>query len=159
MLLAMGSFTAPPAFADAPITVVQNPDFGDQFVVPGSANVRIGSYSFAAAEDTGGVRVITVMITTGWRASTYYQNLKLVVGGVRFGDTIAVVADGTTYAFTGDLFTIPAGSTIEVDVYADILSTAAGNMTPATSLRDCMGTTEFFTVVRCGDGQGLAVEE
>ena len=57
-----------------------------------------------------------------------------MVNGTQFGTTQGVVTGGTTYSFSGSAFNIPAGQTVNVDVYADTLSLRRVVFIPATAL-------------------------
>jgi hypothetical protein len=63
-----------------------------------------------------------------------------LVNGTQFGTTQGVVSGNTNYSFSGSAFNIPAGSTVNVDVYADTLSAATGTYSPATALVNFTGT-------------------
>jgi len=121
--------------------VSQNNALGTQNVSAGTTGLRIGSYAFSASSAEG-VNVNTVTITLGSStlAPAAFQNLKLLVNGTQFGTTQGVVSQGTNYSFSGSAFNIPAGSTVNVDVYADTLSAATGTYSPATQLIGFTGT-------------------
>lgn len=107
-------------------------------ITPGSAFQPIGSY-WVYAPSNEGVSFNTFTLNAGQNASEF-QNLKLYVGASPFGSIQATVGNGGVYTFTGTPVTIPAGSYTEVDVYADVLSNAAGNTTNATTLTGCTAT-------------------
>jgi hypothetical protein len=63
-----------------------------------------------------------------------------MVNGTQFGSTQPTVsASAVTYSFSGTPFTVPAGGTTVVGVYADVLSGATLNMAPV-SLNNYSGT-------------------
>lgn len=132
------------SFAAPLLTVTKNAAFGNQTVTMNSANAEIGSFSFTASSASG-VQVNTVSVqaypngTQGRTADI--QNLKLMIGGAQFGTTQGVVADQGTYTFSGSPFTVPAGGTKYVNIYADVLSSATSSTpNPATALVGCSGT-------------------
>lgn len=132
------------------LTVALNNTLGSQNVSAGTTNLRIGSYALSASS-VEGVNVNTVSIQPAPGQSVtpaLFQNLKLFVNGTQFGVAQAVVNNSTTYSFSGIAFNIPAGSTVNVDVYADTLSTASGTYAPATSLVSYSGTggTSFASI-------------
>jgi hypothetical protein len=104
----------------------------------GSANTKIGSYALTASS-VEGVYLASITIAVGSSAASSFQNLKVVVGNSQFGLAQKVVASNGIYTFPGPSFTVPAGSTINIDVYADILSTA-NSMATATTLNGCVAT-------------------
>jgi hypothetical protein len=124
------------------LTVSANNALGTQNVSAGTTNIRIGSYAFSASSAEG-VNVNTVSVqlepTTTINPVNAFQNLKLMVNGTQFGTTQGVVNANTVYSFSGNAFNVPAGQTVNVDVYADSLSAASGTYTPATSLNGYTG--------------------
>jgi hypothetical protein len=115
------------------ISASQNIAFANQTTTVGAANVRIGSYVFAAGASEP-VRVSGISIGTG--NGIALQNLKIMSGGVPVGQTMQNISAGSgTYMFSIQPSTIPAGGSATYDVYADIMS--AGSMAPATSLIGC----------------------
>ena len=130
------------------LSVSQNNALGTQSVSAGTTNLKIGSYAFSASSAEGvNVNTVTVKLTPNSTVSAF-QNLKLFVNGTQFGTTQGVLSGETNYAFSGTAFNVPAGQTVNVDVYADTLSAATGTYTPATSLVGYSGTgaTSFTSV-------------
>jgi len=130
------------------LSVSQNNALGTQSVSAGTTNLKIGSYAFSASSAEGvNVNTVTVKLTPDSTLSAF-QNLKLFVNGTQFGTTQGVLSGETNYAFSGTAFNVPAGQTVNVDVYADTLSAATGTYTPATSLVGYSGTgaTSFTSV-------------
>ena len=119
------------------LTVAQNAGLGTQTVAVGSKGVKIGSYAFSASS-AGGVNVNTVSValnpSSTVSSAAQFSNLKVLVNGTQFGQTAGSVSNATTYSFSGSAFNIPAGQTVDVDVYADTLATAPINYVPATAL-------------------------
>jgi len=116
------------------LNVSQNNALGAQNVSAGATGIRIGSYAFSASSAEGvNVNTVTVQLTPN-SSTAAFQNLKLLVNGTQFGTTQGVVSGQAQYSFSGAAFNIPAGQTVNVDVYADALSAAAGTFSPATAL-------------------------
>ncbi len=116
------------------LAVSQNNALGTQNVSAGTTGIKIGSYAFSASSAEGvNVNTVSVQLTPG-NTTAAFQNLKLLVNGTQFGTTQGVVSGNTTYSFSGAAFNIPAGQTVNVDVYADSLSAATGTYSPATAL-------------------------
>jgi hypothetical protein len=130
------------------LSVSANNALGSQNVSAGTTNLKIGSYAFSASSAEGvNVNTVTVELTPNSTVSAF-QNLKLFVNGTQFGTTSGVLSGKTNYSFSGTAFNVPAGQTVNVDVFADTLSAATGTYTPATSLVGYSGTgaTSFTSV-------------
>ena len=144
------------------LTVTKNSAYGNQTVTPNSTNVHIGSYSFTASSASGiQINTVGIKVAKNGSGSNDFQNLKVMIGGTQFGTTQGVVADASTYTFSGSPFTVPAGQTTYVDVYADILS-GATSTSPSTSLSGCSGTSVVsYSAVSCPstatDGQNVTI--
>jgi hypothetical protein len=131
------------------LAVTQNNALGAQTVSAGTANLNIGAYSFTASSAEG-VNVNNVSVTLSPNgpglsqnaASTVFQNLKIMVNGVQFGTTFGTLTQGGKYTFSGTPFNVPEGSTVNVQVYADTLSSATTTteLSPATQLSGFTGT-------------------
>jgi hypothetical protein len=128
------------------LTVAQNNALGTQNVSAGTTNLKIGSYAFSASSAEG-VNLNTISVelapnsTNGWNGGfAAFQNLKLMANGVQFGTVQGVVSPNTVYSFSGSQLNVPAGQTVNIDVYADTLSNATGTYTNATALAGYSGT-------------------
>ena len=146
------------------LTVAQTSGYGNQTVTPNSTNVKIGSYAFTASSASG-VQINTVSVEAapnGTANSTAdFGNLKAMIGGTQFGTTQGVVTDKGTYTFSGSPFTVVAGQTTDVDIYADVLS-GASSQSPASSLTGCSGTgVVSYSAISCSTtavtGQNITV--
>jgi hypothetical protein len=132
-----------------------NNALGSQVVSAGTTNLRIGSFALSASS-AGGVNVNTVTMQLTPNATSgvpnEFQNLKLLVNGVQFGTTVGVTSSTGTYVFSGSPFNVPAGTTVNVDVYADTLSNATGTVNPATELTGLtgVGQTSYSSVSLVG---------
>jgi len=124
------------SLAASSVTVGQNTALGGQTVSAGVTNQEIGSYSLTASSAEG----LNVNNLTVQASSSDFQNLKVLVNGAQFGTTQGVVNGGTQYTFSGTPFSIPAGSTVNVNVYADTLSSATGLVSPASILTGLSAT-------------------
>jgi hypothetical protein len=122
------------------LNVTQNNALGSQNVSAGTTGIRIGSYAFSASSAEGvNVNTVSVELEPGTTTNSF-QNLKLLVNGTQFGTTQGVVTSTGIYSFSGPAFNVPAGQTVNVDVYADSLSAAAGSYPYATALTGYTGT-------------------
>jgi hypothetical protein len=146
------------------LTVAKSAGLGDQTVAVGAKQVEIGSYAFSASS-AGGVNVNTVSVeltpTLDATTPAAFSNLNVFANGVKLGQTAGSVSNGTTYSFSGN-FNIPAGQTVNVNVYADPLTTGPADYTPeATALVGYtgVGQTSFTSVSSNGlvNGQALHI--
>jgi hypothetical protein len=132
--------------ADSSLTVTQNNALGNQSVSAGVSSLKVGSYAFTASSAEG-VNINNVSIQMGGATASNskesFQNLKAVVNGVPFGTIYGTLSVGGIYTFSGTPFVVPAGQTVNVDVYADTLSNALssdGDVNPVTYLSGFSGT-------------------
>jgi peptidoglycan hydrolase-like protein with peptidoglycan-binding domain len=131
------------SLASTLLSVSANAAYGNQTVTPNSVGAHIGSYAFTASSASGvQINTLSLVAYPGNVAGTTsdIQNLRVMVNGAQYGNEYGVVADGGTYSFSGSPFTVAAGGTTYVDVYADVLSSAASSTTGASSLNGCSGT-------------------
>ena len=138
--------------AQSSLVVSANNALGTQNVSAGVSNLEIGSYAFTASSAEGvNVNNVTVTLSpsgagTGSTPSTVFQNLKLMVNGTQFGTTVGTLAQDSQHTFSGTPFEVPAGSTVDVNVYADTLSSATSSaagllqINPSTELTGFTGT-------------------
>ncbi len=128
------------SLAASSLTAAQNNALGTQTVSAGTPNVEIGSYSLAASSAEG-VNINNLTVQVGSASPVVFQNLKVMVNGAQFGTTQSTVAPSGQYTFSGAPFTVSAGNTVNVNVYADTLSSASGTTSGgATSLTGLSGT-------------------
>jgi hypothetical protein len=146
------------------LTAGQNNALGAQTIAAGATSQEIGSYALTASS-ADGVNVSNLSVGVGSLGTTNgtnsaFQNLKVMVNGTQFGTTQATVAPSAQYSFSGTPFLIPEGGTVDVNVYADTLSTATGTTSSATTLESVAGTgqTSFTSVSlpAAVPGQGLS---
>jgi hypothetical protein len=129
------------------LTPAVNNALGSQAVSAGTSNLRIGSYALSASSAEGvNINTVSIQLTpasTSWIGGSNdvaFQNLKLFVNGTQFGTTQSQLAPGSTYVFSGSAINVPAGQTVNVDVYADSLSNATGTYQYATALTGYTGS-------------------
>jgi len=115
------------ALATTPFTASQNTSVGTQTYVRGKVGARLASFSLSASSAEGiEVSSLTFNVNDGASGNNLkLQNLKVYVGGNQWGYTVSTVnTNNQTYSFSGvNPFTIPAGGSVIVDVYADVLQT------------------------------------
>lgn len=122
--------------ASASLTTAKSSALGDQTLAKNAAGLKIGSYALSASSAEG----VTVNNLSVIANGAIWSNLRLKIDGVQFGSTQGTVSSGTTYSFSGTPFSVPAGQTKYVDVYADSLSSASGAVSPASQLAGCSAT-------------------
>jgi len=133
-----------------PFVASQNTAVGAQTYVRGKSNARIASFSLSASSAEGiEVSSLTLNVDDGASGNNLkLQNLYVKVGNSTFGYTINNVnTNNQNYSFSGvNPFVIPAGGSVIVDVYADILQTSVtGNY---TSVIDLVGASAVGVVSR-----------
>ena len=109
--------------ATSPLTVTVNASFAAPTYVAGANATRVGSFVLTASSAEG-EKVSTLTFDKDSNANFDAQNLKVMVGGTQFGTAQAIVADAeTAMTFSGSSpILVPAGGSVVVDLYADILT-------------------------------------
>ena len=149
--------TPPPAGS---LNVTKNSSFTSQTVTPGTANNKIGSYSFTASPvEAMSVKMVDVSVPLASATPSPFQNLKLMINGAQFGATQGMVNGNTPYAFSGAGLYVAPGATVNVDVYADVLSSAMGSYAPATAIvgYSSVGATSNVSVTSLGVVTGQSI--
>jgi hypothetical protein len=143
------------SLATSALSVSQNSGVGTQTVAAPSTNRKIGSYILSASSAEG-VNLSNITVTVG-AAGADYSNLRLTLGGASFGTTWSVLQANTAYTFSGNA-SIATGQSVVVDVWADVLSSAAGTDSTITTLSSCSanGATSLSTV-SCSSTAGQSV--
>ncbi len=114
------------------LSVAKMTAYGNQTVVAGSQQVKLGAFVMqAAAGEDVQVNSFTVSFTfAGGMGTTHLSNVYVKYGNQQTSPK-AVVSSSNTFAVNA---TVPAGSTMTVEVYADISSSAPSSGTVTTSL-------------------------
>jgi hypothetical protein len=147
-----------------PLTVGINGAFANPSYVAGANNVKVASFVLTASSAEA-VKVSTLTLRKQTNADFDAQSLKVMVGSTQFGTTQAIVADtdaAMTFSGSSPLL-VPAGGSVIVDVYADIL-TSTGQASPHATVFDLssgsgVGATSnsSFTWPAAVDGQGVTI--
>jgi len=129
-------------------------------VTANSSHVEIGSYNFQASSASG-VQVNTLTFTmgqpVGGGTTSTFQNVGVWVNGTQFGTTQGVVTPGQAVSFSGSPFTVPAGQSVNVNVYGDILSSGVSTNGAATTLTGCSGTgVTSYNAITCSSANNNA---
>jgi len=142
------------------LAVAANTGIGTPTYARGASERKIGSYALTASSAEG-VTVSNVTIQMGSAGATDFQNLKVKIGSTQFGQTQGILANSGSYSFAGTPFTVARGTTVYLDVYADILSGAtATTRTAITTLSGCSASgATSYVAVSCTStaGQSVAV--
>src|SRR3989344_8731234 len=97
-------------------------------VVPGVNGAKLASFSLSAG-GADAVNVSTLTISTAAASVTSLQNLVVKVGSTQIGQIQPTLAVSTTYSFSrSSPINIPAGGSVVVDVYADVISSASSSL-------------------------------
>jgi hypothetical protein len=124
----------------------------------GATNQEIGSYVITnPTQQNIGVNSIT--INSGANGSLF-QNMNVNIGNNQFGTTQAVVGNNFYYTFsTGSVVPIlTPGSTMIVNVYADVIGSDQVGSSDATSLVTCAATVwEGTGAYTCSPATGQTV--
>lgn len=116
-----------------------NSSFGNQTYVAGSNMKKISSFSVSASSaESIEVTSVTVLTSSNVNATSgnilKAQNLMVQNGSTQWNYQVGTIAASTAYTFTapGAPVVIPAGSSVQVDVYSDVLtgSTATTYVAP-----------------------------
>jgi hypothetical protein len=118
--------------SDAALTVVQNPSLGAVTLVGSQSNQRIASW-LMTTNTSQGVDLSTIVITDSNTTANVsigsaFTNLMMKKNGVAIAPVVVPNtsdADAATYTFNlSPALAIPANSTIQIDLYADVLTGA-----------------------------------
>lgn len=122
--------------ASSPLTAALNPSFASPSYVAGANNMRLGSFIFTASSAEG-AKISSITINKDATTTFDVQNVRLMVGGTQFGTATSIFEDSSSVSYSGSTpLIVPAGGSIVVDVYGDILTTTSAS---ATELFDLSG--------------------
>ncbi len=127
----------------SPFLASQNTGFGAQTYVAGGQMRKLGSYSFSASSAEGiEVSNVTVKTSSDVTSGLKVQNLRVKNGSTEWNYNVPTLAASTAYTFTSPngVTLIPAGSSITLDVYGDVLSgSSAATYSAPTSITGATG--------------------
>ena len=130
----------------AALSVAKNSSFANPTIVAGQAEAKVGSFNMTASStEPVGVSSITVGITTN---AGGLSNLMLKDGTTQLGSTLTSPAASNVVSITG--FTIPAGTTKNIDVYLTTNSTATGTDSTTITAVSATGANSSVTVSATG---------
>ncbi len=113
------------------LSVNQNTALTNVKLVAGVNNQKIASFSLVAGAASG-VTVSNVSLQLQTGSATSFQNLAVYNGSTQMGQTYGSLTDGTTYNFTATSpYSIPAGGQLNLDVYANALTSASSTYNQA----------------------------
>lgn len=141
------------------LNVVANPNYSVFSYPKWVQAARIGSYQITASV-VEGVRLWSTSIGLGSGANLNYRNLILLINGVQVGGIYSDLSSGGVYTFQSNQVVLFPGSTITVDVLADVLSSAITQDDSATRLVTCAGNgmaSNIFVSCNYTYGQRVAI--
>jgi hypothetical protein len=104
-------------------------------VAAGASKVLIGSYSLTVSR-AAGVNLYGLTISVG---SPYFQNVQLYINGSPFGAIWNQPSLDNAYSFsTAVPAVIQAGGSATLQIFADVASSASGQITSATAINACL---------------------
>jgi len=111
--------------ATSPLKATANPSFSAPTYVAGANNMRLASFVFTASSAEG-AKISNITINKDATTTFDVQNVKMMVGGTQFGTATAIFEDSSSVSYSGiSPLIVPAGGSIVVDVYGDILTTTS----------------------------------
>ncbi len=118
-----GATPPPPSISS--LTAAKYTGYGDQMVVPGTQSARIGSLTLSAGASEG-IDVNTIVIHLGSPATMLVTNLTLKndMTGAVLGSVQTMPSTSNSFAVS---LPVAQASSVVVDVYADIVSSANAN--------------------------------
>jgi hypothetical protein len=132
-----------------PLSVVANTGFSGPTYVAGANDVKIASFVISASS-ADGARISSLTFDKDDAGAFDIQNMKVMVGSTQFGSTratLSLTAAETSIAFSGTAIVVPAGGSVTVDVYADILT---GSVTTSSVIDltgwSAIGVTSLSTI-------------
>ena len=98
-------------------------------VVPGAVGAKLASFSLnAGGADAVNVTTITVSVASA-SVTSNVQNMVVKIGSTQIGQIQPTLTNSSTYSFSPtSSINIPAGGSVVVDVYADIISSASSSL-------------------------------
>lgn len=113
-----------------PLIATLNSGFTNPTYVAGQSNARVASFVLTAASSQSAT-VSSLTFDKDATTGIDMQKLRVMVGNTQFGaerGSISTTAAETALTFSGNPITVPAGGSVTIDLFADILTSA----TPAT---------------------------
>ena len=133
------------------LTVNKASDSPSSNVALNATGVKLGTFDFKAVGEDIKVSTITLQVRDGANSFTNIKNVKLLAGGTQLGTTVASLAVDTDQAFSaGSSFIVAAGTTKQLEVYADVSS--------ASGAADAMAASDTL-FVRLITGSGNAIRQ
>ncbi len=105
------------------LSISENVSYGDRTVAKGNKDVKIGSFNLLAGA-TEGVNVDSITCSLSSTEASDIENLKLMSGSTQLGTTKVTPSTSNLFSVS---FSLAAGESKLIDVYADIKSTTSGS--------------------------------
>lgn len=118
--------------ASASLTATKASGYGNQTIIAGSQNAKIGSFTLSSGS-TEGVNVNTIEIAFASAVSATITDLVLKDSSTGTAISTSKSTVGTTNSFSVSV-NIPASGTKTIDVYANVKTAAESGAIPATTV-------------------------
>ncbi|MFH1178286.1 MAG: peptidoglycan-binding domain-containing protein, partial [bacterium] len=116
------------------LTVTKYSGFGDQTVVAGTANARIGSFKFTV-NSPNGMNITQIGLPLTGASNVRNLVIKEHNLGIQIGSTIATPSSYNTITVPSNFVTAPIGySETTYDIYGDIPTNASGTIQASASI-------------------------
>ncbi|MDE2311653.1 MAG: hypothetical protein KGJ93_00985 [Patescibacteria group bacterium] len=98
-------------------------------VVPGVVHAKLASFSLSAGgADSINVSTLTVDAAAA-SVTNNFQNMQVFQGSTQIGNTQPTISNSGSYTFSpSSPIVIPAGGSVVIDVYADLISSASASL-------------------------------
>jgi hypothetical protein len=132
------TMTVAGAVSTTPIlSVTKNSGIPSLTVPAGTIGNLIGSYVMQAPASEGALLNSVTLGVAGTNVGVF-QNVRLIVNGVQFGATQATLGKSqNSYTFSASPASIPAGTSANIQVVADVLANAPAGVQNTTSIVSC----------------------
>ena len=108
--------------------------YSNPTIIAGAQHQLVGAFDITASSAQG-AQISSLTFTTANDAGLHLQTMQVFVGSTQFGSTAPTIANADTKAFSGSTpIVIQPGQVVEVDVYADVLSTTTTTTHQAITL-------------------------
>jgi len=146
------------------LNATENSLFAGGTVAQGSTNQKIGSYILTnnSNQDTTLGNIFFGIDSALYGGQPVFENIVAKVNNVQFGQTLASLSSVGAYAFAGNTpVTIPAGTSVTVDLYADVPINAndPSYINTVSLIENCSPTSLYSGSAGCNSvsGQSLTI--
>ncbi|MCC6405336.1 MAG: hypothetical protein IT405_03040 [Candidatus Yanofskybacteria bacterium] len=128
--------------SQTPFQAAVNSAVGTQVFVAGTNQAKLGSYSLSASNAEGvNVTSVTVLAYNANGANLKVQNLRVKNGSTEWNFNVPTVTASSSYTFSSPSgpTLIPAGGSLVLDVYGDVLTNSVAGTYNPTRLTGAVG--------------------